>query len=178
MRKLIVSTQMTLDGVIDQSEQWFIQDGQHFRASADQLLAAEVLLLGRKTYQGLSKVWPTMTDDIGFANRINSMPKVVVSRTLQGPLEWNARLIEGDLAESVAALKRQATSNVVVYGCGELACHLVSAGLVDEVCFWVHPVVWGDGVRIFGGCEPVRLRLTSSTMFDSGVALMCYVPAG
>jgi dihydrofolate reductase len=85
-------------------------------------------------------------------------------------------LIRGDLAESVSRLKRQLGGNLLVYGCGELAGHLARHGLVDEVRFFVHPVVWGSGERPFHAAVPVSLRLTGTTMFRSGVALLCYRP--
>jgi dihydrofolate reductase len=176
MGKLIVSTQMTVDGVIDSTEHWFMQEGEHEEYGFDQLLAADALLLGRKTYEGLAAVWPNITDTSGFADRMNSLPKFVASRTLQEPLEWNATLIRGDLAESMSRLKRQLGGNLLVYGCGELAGHLARHGLVDEVRFFVHPVVWGGGERPFHAAVPVSLRLTGTMMFRSGVALLCYQP--
>jgi dihydrofolate reductase len=84
--------------------------GRSWRARAngtsfDQLLAADAFLLGRKVYEGLASVWPTISDDTGFADRVNGIPKYVASRTLEEPLEWNASLIKGELAESVTSLK-------------------------------------------------------------------------
>lgn len=122
MGRLIISTQMTLDGVIDRIDEWFDPTGEHEeQGSFDQLFAADALVLGRKTYEGLSAVWPTITDDRGFADRVNSLPKFVASRTLQGPLKWNATLINGELVDAVRELKQQYPGNLVSYGCGELA---------------------------------------------------------
>jgi dihydrofolate reductase len=174
--KLIVSTHMTVDGVIDSTDQWFTPDGETERLGFDQLVAADALLLGRKTYEGLAGVWPTITDTSGFADRMNSLPKFVASRTLEGPLEWNATLITGDLAEGVSSLKQEHDGNLLVYGCGALAYQLARHGLVDEIRFWVHPMVWGSGIRPFHGGEPVPLCLTDTTIFRSGVALLCYQP--
>jgi dihydrofolate reductase len=177
MGRLIVSTQMTVDGLIDVGD-WFLQEGEHEEhGSFDQLLAADAMLLGRKTYEGLASVWPTMTDDRGFADRVNSMPKHVASTTLDEPLEWNATLIKGDLTEAVPELKRRYPGNLVSYGCGELAYRLVGLGLVDEVRFWIHPSVFGGGHRPFHGAAPVPLHLVSTTTYRSGVALLCYRPA-
>ena len=108
-------------------------------------------MLGRLTYEGLSTVWPGMSDPYGFADRINSMPKYVASRTLDPPLRWNASLIEGDPAGRVAELKQELTGNLLIFGCGELAYHLARHGLVDEIRLGLHPVVWGDGVRSVPG---------------------------
>src|ERR1700681_4728315 len=118
MGKLIVSTQMTLDAVTDQIDGWFKSEGEHEEHSFDQLLAADALLLGRKTYEGLARVWSATT--------------------------------------------------------AKLAHYLATNGLVDEIHFWIHPIVWGSGVRPFETRGPVSLRLKSATMFRSGVALLCY----
>src|SRR4051812_4624536 len=93
MGRLIVSTQMTLDGVIDVGE-WYIADGEHDQAGKEQLVGASAVLLGRTTYEGLAGYWSPLHDD--WANLINPKPKYVVSRMLDGPLEWNATLLEGD----------------------------------------------------------------------------------
>jgi dihydrofolate reductase len=177
MGRLIVSTQMTVDGLIEVGD-WFRPEGDHeTRGSFDQLFAADAMLQGRKTYEGFASVWPTLTDDHGFADRVNSMPKYVASTTLDEPLEWNATLIKGDLAAAVSELKRQHRGNLVSYGCGELAYNLVKLGLVDEIRFWIHPSVFGGGARPFHGAAPVPLDLISTTTFRSGVAMLCYRPA-
>src|SRR2546430_1642928 len=148
MGKLIISTHITVDGVIGPSPgDWAILEGEGERYKFDQLLAADAFLLGRKVYEGLASVWPNITDDTGFAERVNSIPKYVASRTLEEPLEWNASLIKGDLAESVASLKHQHRGNLISFGCGELAYELANRGLADEIHFWVNPAVWGSGDR-------------------------------
>jgi dihydrofolate reductase len=175
--KLIISTHITVDGVIGPDPgEWGVFEGESERFKYDQLLAADAMLLGRKVYEGLASFWPTARDETGFAERSNSLPKYVASRTLQEPLTWNASLISGDLAESVAGLKRQHRGNLLSFGCGELAYELVRLGLVDEVHFWVDPAVWGDGERASHGRQ-VRLQLIATTTFDSGVALLTYRPA-
>ena len=138
------------------------------------------MLLGRKTYEGLAAVWPTLVDDptLGvFADQMNSMPKYVASRSLRAPLEWNATLLEGDLAESVTALKDRHDGSLVAVGAGELANALISRGLVDEFWFWVSPSLWPSGPRIFDGVGPIRLELIGSTTFRSGVVRLAYRPA-
>jgi dihydrofolate reductase len=177
MGKLIISTHITVDGVIGPSPgDWAILEGEGERYKFDQLLAADAFLLGRKVYEGLASVWPTITDETGFAERVNSIPKYVASRTLKEPLAWNASLIKGNLAESVAGLKRQHRGNLISFGCGELASELATQGLADEIHFWVNPVVWGSGDRAFHGRQ-VRMQLIATTAFDSGVTLLCYRPA-
>jgi dihydrofolate reductase len=177
MGKLIISTHITVDGIIGPSPgDWAILEGEGERYKFDQLLAADAFLLGRKVYEGLASVWPTITDETGFAERVNSIPKYVASRTLEEPLDWNASLIKGDLAESVASLKRQHRGNLISFGCGELAYELATQELADEIHFWVNPAVWGSGDRAFHGRQ-VRLQLTATTAFDTGVALLCFRPA-
>ena len=112
-----------------------------------------------------------------LAARINSMPKYVASRTPRGPLEWNATLLEGDLADSVPAIKDR-HGLLMVSGAGEFAHDLVELGLVDEFWFWVSPYLWPAGPRIFDGIGPVRLELVSTTTFPSGVVRLAYRPAG
>ena len=173
MGRLIVSTQMTLDGVIDVGG-WYVAEGEHDRAGKEQLTQASAVLLGRKTYEGLAAYWSPLQDD--WANLINPIPKHVASRTLHGPLEWNSTLLEGDATDAVSSLKGELPSDLLVYGCGELARSLLAATLVDEFRFWVHPAVWGSGTRPFQGEAQDRLELLSSETFDSGVTLLRYAP--
>ncbi len=173
MGRLIVSTQMTVDGVIDVGE-WYVADGQHDRAGKDQLGHASAVLVGRKTYEGLAAYWSPLDDD--WANLINPKPKYVASRTLHGSLEWNSRLLESDATGAVSRLKAELPSDLLLYGCGELARSLLAAKLVDELRFWVHPAVWGSGERPMHGEVRNRLRLFGSEAFDSGVTLLRYEP--
>lgn len=176
MGKLIISTHITIDGVIGPDPSaWAILEGSGERLKQDQLLAADAFVLGRKVYEGLAAYWPTVTDDSGFAARTNELPKYVASHTLHEPLTWNASLIRGDLTGAVAVLKERHRGNLLSFGAGGLAYELVSRGLVDEIHFWVDPAIWGDGERAFHG-RRVRMRLVSATTFDSGVALLVYRP--
>jgi dihydrofolate reductase len=175
MGRLIVSAQMTMDGVMDQIEGWFDEQGAVEDDGLQELRAASAVLLGRETYEVLSNLWPSGSGP--YAELINPMPKYVASRTLTGPLAWNAELLGPDTAEAVAALKAQYEGSLISYGCGELANFLARQGLVDEVRFWLYPVVWGEGVRPFHGGElPVRLRLISTTPYTSGVVKLTYQP--
>lgn len=174
MGRLIVSTQMTLDGVIDVGE-WYIADGEHDQAGKEQLVGASAVLLGRTTYEGFVGYWSPLHDD--WANLINPKPKYVASRTLHGQLEWNSTLLEGDTAEAISKLKDELPSELLMYGCGELARFLLAAGLLDELRFWVHPAVWGAGERPFQGEGRNQLQFLGSQEFDSGVTLLRYAPA-
>ncbi len=177
MGRLIVSAQLTMDGVMDQLEGWFDPGDTSAPYGLEQLRAADALVLGRETYEFLSAYWPPA--DGPYAELINPIPKYVASRTLQEPLSWNARLLGADAAEAVAALKAQHPGQLLSYGCGELANVLARRGLVDEVRLWLHPVVWGAGVRAFHAGElPVRMQLIGATTFTSGVVRLSYRPLG
>jgi dihydrofolate reductase len=182
MGKLISHTAITVNGAFEAPEPdaWFTLDNDSGDATNEQLMLADALVLGRKTYEGLAAVWPQLGDDpaLGrFAERINSMPKYVASRTLSEPLEWNATLIEDDLDRAVPALKAEHRGNLILSGCGELAHDLTRRGLIDEFWLWVHPHLWATGPRVFDGVGPVRLQLVSATPYRSGVLWLRYRPA-
>ena len=175
MGKLIISTATTVDAVMT-VEEWFVAQGGHDAASRRQFENDAAMLLGRPTYEGLAAYWSRESG--AWADLINPMPKYVASRTATGPLEWNATLIEGDVAEEVARLKREREGDLVSVGCGELAGYLIGEGLVDELRFWLHPAIWGSGERPFKGEERLRLEFLGSEAFDSGVTVLRYRPAG
>lgn len=172
MSRLVNTTTMTVDAVTDVGE-WFVSEGGHDRAGHEQFDGAAGMVLGRPTYEGLAAFWTQQTGP--WADLLNPLPKFVASRTLHGPLEWNATLIEGDAAAGVGRLKDELEGDLVLVGCGELARHLLAHGLVDELRFWLHPAVWGAGARPYGGAT-VRMRLLDATTYDSGVALLRYEP--
>jgi dihydrofolate reductase len=183
MGRLVINNAMTVNGAFEapspEPDGWLVLDADSNNVSLEQFLVADAMLLGSKTYEGLAAVWPTLVDDpaLGvFAARLNAMPKYVASRTLREPLAWNATVLKGDLAESVAALKDD-HGLLIVSGAGELAHSLVAAGLVDEFWFWVSPSLWPAGPRIFDGIGPVRLELIGATTFGSGVVRLAYRPA-
>lgn len=182
MGNVIISTQITLDGVMTIGK-WFNQRSEQDyhtpagEALVDQLRATDAFLLGRKNYEALSAVWPTRSDDVGAADRVNSLPKYVASRTLRGPLAWNSTLIEGDLGESVTALKQRFPGNLVSYGFGEFAYQLLELGLVDELRYWVNPYSLGEGEHPFQGKGPLSFDLVSTATFDKGIVLLSYRPS-
>jgi dihydrofolate reductase len=170
VNKLIISTAMTVDGVTTVGE-WYVAEGEHEAAAQELFADAAAMLAGRKTFEGLAEYWSPMTG--AWADLVNPMPKFVASRTLQEPLTWNGTLIEGDVAKGVSKLKAELDGDLIMFGCGELARHLLGESLVDELRFWVHPVVWGPGERPFEG-EQIRMQLLDSKAFDSGVMLLRY----
>ncbi len=184
MGRLILNNAMTVNGAFEapvpEPNGWLVLDADSQQASLEMWQASDAMVLGRKTYEGLAAVWPQMAELPGleaFAEQMNRMPKYVASRTLSGPLEWNATLLEGELAESVSAIKAAHDRNLVVPGAGELARHLMLGGLVDEVWFTVSPYLWASGPRIFDDVGAVRLELVGTTTFPSGVVRLCYRPA-
>jgi dihydrofolate reductase len=175
MGRLIVSAQVTLDGVMDQLEGWFDPGDRSAEHGLEQLRAADAVILGRETYEFLSDYWPRAEG--AYADLMIPIPKYVASRTVQEPLKWNSRLLGPDVAGAVAALKAEHPGQLVSYGCGELANDLARRGLVDEVRLWLHPVVWGQGVRAFHAGElPVRMSLIGATTYESGVVRLSYQP--
>jgi dihydrofolate reductase len=174
--KLVATEYVTLDGFMDEPGLWsmpfFSEEAAQFKAT--ELAAADALLLGRHTYEGFSKVWPTMTEAGEFAEKMNSMPKYVASRTLKTP-EWNATVIEGDVPEAVAKLKEQDGGDLLLSGSCQLLDLMAQHDLIDEYRLMVHPIVLGDGkLRIFGSTPPKTLKLVKSESFADGIVLNTY----
>jgi dihydrofolate reductase len=189
MRKLIVSEFLTLDGVMEDpgGAEGFDRGGWSFkfpdpegmRFKLEETMAADTLLLGRVTYEGFAAAWPTMTDEVGFADKMNSMPKCVVSKTLKDPAWTNTVVLSGDPATEVAALKEQDGGDILVAGSRTLAQSLLAAGLVDELRVLVYPIVVGAGRRLFGDTdEAIVLGLTEARPLASGAVILIYGPAG
>jgi len=174
MGKLVVTEFVTLDGVVEDpgGAEGFAHGGWAFQFDRgpegdafklDELKAADAMLLGRRTYEGFAKAWPTITDEAGFAEKMNSMPKYVVSSTLESP-EWtNSQVVDGDLGETVASLKAAHEGDVLVAGSAQLVQELAARDLVDEYRLMVFPVVLGSGARLFGDADaPVPLRVVET----------------
>jgi dihydrofolate reductase len=176
MRKLVESTFVTLDGVISAPQEWSppYWDDEHAGYASKLLFAADALLLGRATYEGFAHAWPPRTGD-DYSDRINSLPKYVASRTLRDAT-WNATIIEGDVAEEVAKLKQQPGEDILKFGTGELDRTLLEHGLLDELHFWVFPVLAGSGQPLIEGIETTHLRLVGTTTFGSGIVVHTYTP--
>lgn len=176
MRKLIESTFMTLDGVIESPQEWSppYWDDEHASYASALLFSADALLLGRVTYEGFVQAWPSRTGD--YADRINGLPKYVASRTLED-LTWNATIIRGELSEAVAELKRQPGEAILKFGTGDVDRTLLEHRLVDEYHLWVFPVLAGTGTRLFPGVELTHLELVETTRFASGIVVLTYTPA-
>lgn len=132
------------------------------------------LLLGRATYQEFVAAWPARGND-PFADRINSLPKFVVSKTLEQP-EWNATVLDGDVVEEVRRLRQRPGGDLLVYGSRRLVNTLLDHDLIDDIRIWVHPIVVGEGERLFDHPVGKTLELADTTTFDTGVVVPCYKP--
>jgi dihydrofolate reductase len=190
MRELIVNTFVTLDGVMqapggpqEDPSGGFEHGGWSFgywdepmqEAMGETMGHPFDLVLGRRTYEIFAAFWPNAGDDAGAAP-LNNATKHVASRTLSGELGWqNSRLIEGDVAEGVRALKAQDGPELQVHGSADLLQTLIGAGLVDEFRVWIFPLVLGTGKRLFGsGTVPEGLELARSQTSSSGVIMTAY----
>lgn len=182
MGKVVVSEFLTVDGVMEdpgggetfERGGWAFQfergpEGDKFKL--DELMAADAMLLGRVTYEGFAKAWPSMKDGVGFADKMNGMPKYVVSTTLERA-EWNnSTVVRGDVAEEVRKLKQTVEGDVLVAGSRQLVRSLMDDGLIDEYRLMVFPIVLGAGKRLFEGSpESASLR-----MLDSRTAGDCLI---
>lgn len=143
----------------------------------NELFASDALLLGRKTYQAFAAAWPSMTDETGFANRMNSLPKYVVSTTL-AEAEWNnSILIKKNVADEISKLKQQQGQDIIVHGSGELIQTLMKHNLIDEYRIIVHPIIVGGGKQIFReGTNRETLNLAETKTFGSGIVILVYRP--
>ncbi|MGE5288153.1 MAG: dihydrofolate reductase family protein [Micromonosporaceae bacterium] len=189
MGKIVVTEFITVDGVIDSpgGEPGFDRGGWAFQFNRgdegdkfklDEIRDASALLLGRATYEGFARAWPSMTDEVGFADKMNSMPKYVVSATLGSPTWNNSTVISGNLANEIARLKRELDGDILVAGSATLVRALTEHGLADEYRLMVFPVILGAGKRLFGDTSATAaLRLADAKpVGPDGVLLVTYVP--
>ena len=174
MGKIVVSEFVTLDGVMEDpgGAEKFERGGWAFafdrgaegdKFKLDELMNADALLLGRKTYEGFAAAWPDRTDEMGFADKMNSMRKYVVSTTLTDPTWSNTIVINGDVPSELARIKAEPGGDILVAGSGQLVETLVAIGLVDEFRLMVFPVLLGGGRKLFGdGFEQTALTVVES----------------
>lgn len=179
MRKLIVSSFITLDGIISKPWEWagpyFDEENQHF--SLDKLEDVDLFLLGRKSYEQFSTTWPNIQGNKYF-DRINGLKKVVASTTLK-KVEWNSTLLKGDAIEEIAKLKKQSGKNILRYGIGKLEHDLIKNNLIDEFHFSLVPIKLGNGTPAFELFDPneVQLKLDEVKAFKNGVVFLSYIPS-
>jgi dihydrofolate reductase len=192
MGRIVVSEFVSLDGVMEdpggaegtKNAGWTFRfdrgdDGDRFKL--DEVLDAEALLLGRTTYAGFAKAWPDMDDPVGFAKKMNAMPKFVVSATMRDDeATWhNSTVIRGDVLSGLRDLRRRTEGDLLVAGSAQLVQTLTAQRLVDEFRLMVFPIILGDGKRLFGEVpEAARLALADvKTVGSDGVVVLTYHPA-
>ena len=187
MGRIVVTEFVSLDGVMEapgggegyRHAGWTFkinrgEEGEKFKL--DETLGSEALLLGRVTYEGFAAAWPSVKGE--FGDKFNSMPKYVVSSTLEEPTWNNSTVLRGDLVEEVSKLKQELDGDIVVHGSAQLVQWLLEHDLVDELRLMVFPVMIGGGKRPFPESQQRKpFRLTDTQTFGSGVAVHTYEPA-
>ena len=185
MRRIVVTEFISLDGVIEDpgGAEGFRHGGWSFKFNdpdgmkykLDETMDHEAMLLGRVTYEGFAQAWPGRTDDVGFADKMNSMPKYVVSKTLT-QADWNnSTILSGDLAQEVTALKEQDGGDILVAGSASLVRGLTDLGLVDEYRLMTFPIALGEGKRLFDGIsDAVTLNLVDVKHLKTGAVILTY----
>ena len=188
MGKIVVSENVTLDGVVEDPAGaegfgrggWVGRIGEPGREGAakvllEEALRAEAQLFGRRTYEFLAARWPARSGE--FADRLNEMPKYVVSSTLKDP-DWNnSTVLKGDAVNEVSKLKQELNGNIVVPGSFQLLRTLIEHDLVDELRLKIYPVVLGAGQRLFGETSDKKpMRLINARTIDDGIAFLTYQP--
>jgi dihydrofolate reductase len=180
MRKVVAVELVSLDGVMESPEEWAFSysNDEMEEANASGMAASDALLMGRVTYEQMAAFWPNQPGGVPMVDYINSVPKYVVSTNLEEPLGWNnSTLIEGDVAEEIARLKRQPGEDITILGSGALVRSLLRSNLIDELRLMVHPVVLGSGKRLFEDGDDRRpLELVDSKTFGTGVLYLTYRP--
>ena len=186
MGRIVAAEYLSLDGVMEgpgpagefEYRGWtdpYWNDGLA-EYQSELLFASDALLLGRLTYQEFVASWPLRSGD-PFTDKMNSMPKFVASATLQEPLEWNATLLKGDVAQQVQELKLQPAHSLLIYGSGALVDTLRRHNLVDVYRLMVYPLVLAAGKRLFSGGAKTTLTLTDAKTTSTGVVVLTYQPA-
>ncbi|HTX79831.1 MAG TPA: dihydrofolate reductase family protein [Longilinea sp.] len=183
MRKLIAFNLMTLDGFFEgpgHDIKWHNVDKEFDEFSIAQLESAGALLFGRVTYELMANFWPSemaLEDDPIVAKWMNSLPKVVFSRTLE-TAEWNnTRLVKTNVAGEITKLKQQPGKDLFLFGSADLAATLIKLGLIDEYRILLNPIVLGKGSPLFKGVEkPFKLSLVKTQTFQNGNILLYYQP--
>ena len=186
MGTIAVTEFISLDGVIEgpgggedyQHVGWTFEfdrgeDGDQFKL--DEVLEADAQLLGRRTYEGFAAAWPSYTDQVGFADKMNSMPKYVVSKTLR-TADWNnSTILSGDLVDDVTKLKSDVDGVILVAGSAQLVQGLLEHDLVDELRLMVFPIVLGTGKRLWGETtDKKRFKLADSKTVGEGIVVLTF----
>jgi dihydrofolate reductase len=176
MRKLIESTLVSLDGVIESPNRWSLFDDEASELAMHELDNYDAFIMGRVTYEFFRGSWGSVSGN-PYIDRINAMPKYVASQTLD-EVTWNATLLGADVVGAIERLKAQPGKDLIKYGTSRLDDTLLRAHLVDELRIWLMPVVVGAGQRLFEGVDTSSLNLTLTDVdkLANGSAILTYVP--
>jgi dihydrofolate reductase len=178
--RLVATEYLSLDGVFEEPGHWSFPyfDEQAAKFKSDELAAADAQLLGRITYEGFAKAWPTMEGTGDFGVKMNSMPKYLVSKTLKNP-EWtNTHVISDNVEDEIRSLKARPGGDLLLAGSGQLFNALMRAGLIDLYRFMVHPIVIGKGKRLFANDDHRQgLKRVDTKQFANGIVVLEYEPA-
>lgn len=184
MRKIVAFLVATVDGYYEGPNQefdWPVVDDEFNQFAVQQLDEADTLLFGRATYEGMAAYWPSpeaQQNDPEVTGRMNSLPKIVVSRTLEQAGWANTRVIKDDVAGELTKLKQRPGKNLLLLGSSDLTVSLLRMGLVDELGIMVNPVILGDGKSLFRTADDrISLKLLRTRPFRSGNVLLSYQPA-
>ena len=181
MGKVVSTTFISVDGVMESHDQWGDFWSDETRAYKNQeVMASDYQLLGRVTYELFAAAWPTITDEGELGDRMNAMPKLVASNTLpEGDATWNATVVRQDnLADAVNRLKQDVQGDILIHGSADLIGSLTEQGLIDEYRLMVYPVVVGSGKKLFnGGFSKRTLKLVDTLHLPNGVVNLSYHPA-
>ncbi len=181
MSKIVATEYLTLDGIMENpgggwSFQFWNDEAATFKH--DELFASDALLLGRITYEGFSAAWPTMTGTGEFGERMNSIPKYVVSTTLTEATWNNSTIIKDNIIDEIANLKQKHSQDILLCGSADLVNSLIACNLIDEYRLMVHPIIFGTGKHLFKeGNTPKTLKLVDTKTFSTGVTVLSYEPA-
>ena len=184
MTKIIISENVSLDGVMEDPAGvegfrlggWYFQtdrgeDGERF--TLDRTLGTEALLLGRRSYEFFAATWPSRGGEL--ADKLNSLPKYVVSSTLEDPGWNNSTVLRGDVVDEVSKLRQELDGEIVVLGSAQLARTLIEHDLIDELRLMIYPVVLGAGARLFGTTSDQKpVRLVDTQRVGDGIAVLTY----
>ena len=180
MGRIVNSTFMSLDGDIANMQAWHFEywGDEAARTAEDVLGRADALLMGRRTYEGFAAAWPGRTGD-DFADRMNAIPKYVVSTTLQHPTWNNTTVVSGDVVAEIAGIKDATEGDIVQYGFGDVTRLLLAHGLLDELKVWLHPVLSGQATpdeRLYRDMPQTRFSLAGTDIHSTGIVVLTYVP--